>query len=185
MSPVTDSVKLHPGNLEETWRYLKEELTNHDPKLSPIRAGELAAARLREQISNRLADIDGRARTGSITAEEERFYDSIYMDGWSYSRSLERLSGSRTLSLDADYPYVQRPLDATPLENILAKQQAETEQNRAVAEEVARCVASERASRAADSKAKGEEFRRQQREATERMMQMATEWAKTSGKRKV
>lgn len=93
------------------WKSLKLDLENEDKTLSPIRAGELAAARLSTQLQKLIADIDERAKHGAITDAEEQFYDSVYVDGWRYTADLIRLSGSRTILADSDSPYARRSLD--------------------------------------------------------------------------
>jgi hypothetical protein len=144
---------LNADSLPGVWGAMKDELLANDPSLSPNRAGELAAARLRSQMGAALGDIDARARTGNITPEEERFYNAVYVDGWEYGRDLERLSGSRTMVGDVDHPYAKRPLDAPPLEDRDTPRREEGEKSRARAAAAEEGRTRAKAARAAKEKA--------------------------------
>jgi hypothetical protein len=166
--PPTDPLAIGRDGLRGAWEAMRDELAAHDPKLSPNRAGELAAARLRQQMGNKLADIEGRTRSGDITPEEERFYDEAYVNGWEFGRELEMMSGSRTMAADADDPYVNRPLDAGPLEDRATPQRERGESLRANAAEVDARRAKAAKDKAETNKKGREEFEQKQRETTAR-----------------
>jgi hypothetical protein len=169
---VTDPVHLNPANLKQTWEAHKAELEAHDTSLSPMRAGELAAARLRNHMGNRLADIESRTRSGNITPEEERFYDEANVNDWNFGRELEAMSGSRTMAADMDHPHVQRPLDAPPL----ADKATPANQRAAQLRQEAEAADARRATAATGNAARVKQglidHERQRKEASER------EWAR-------
>jgi phage head maturation protease len=129
----SDALSITKESLPNVMESVTREIANHDPKLSENRAKELASARIRNAIHAKVADIDDRARRGNITDAEEEWYDAIHVHGWSPTRDLERLSGSRTIGADADHPIANKPL-SEQLEDTWTPKKEEAERNRKTAE---------------------------------------------------
>lgn len=96
------------GEMERMWDSEKQNLIKNDNKLSPSRAGELAAALLAGRFyeEGRLFEEHiFRSQTGqsdnAITDEDEALYDALASKR-GINRDLESLSGSRTLLADID-----------------------------------------------------------------------------------
>jgi len=112
-----NAVEINKDNLKSALASVTKQFEESDRKLSPNRAKELAAAKLSDIIQKKVADIDDRVRSGNITPEEESWYDSIHVDGWSPTRELEMMSGSRTIGADRDMMRgqpVEKPSPAQP-----------------------------------------------------------------------
>lgn len=107
-----DATHLTKESLPQAVEALTGEMLDANPKLSENRAKELAAARIRHAIHEKVAEMEKRIRSGTLTPEEEKWYDAIHVDKWSPTRDLERLTGSRTMISDADDPIASLPLSA-------------------------------------------------------------------------
>lgn len=163
-----DASNITRESLPRVFNEIKGEIEKNDPKLSPNRAGELAAARIRNAIHEKIADIDDRARLGNITDKEEHWYDSIHVDKWSPTRDLEQLSGSRSIVSDINEPLAKTPLSMVLPDNATPRsiQQAE---NAASAESTAERIKAGRAERQAKQGELRAENERVQTEMRERI----------------
>lgn len=108
-----NTLEFREDNLESVWKHWKSKMELDNPQLHPLRVGELAAARISNAIGKKVADIDDKIKASEpITTEEEDFYDNIYVNKWSPTRQLERLSGSRTIISDKDESDANKPLES-------------------------------------------------------------------------
>ena len=95
------------GRLKGVWLDVKDVIED-DPKLSPVRAGELAAAKLAVQLSQEYVrleqDVKQRVREHFSTEYSDayiEFYDRLQDDDLpSYRQILQDISGTRTMLLD-------------------------------------------------------------------------------------
>jgi hypothetical protein len=91
------------ADVDAAWREQSASIAAADRKLSPIRAGEIAAARIVHAINIRLRTIEDRiGNQQPISAEEEALYDRVFVDRWNYRAQVIDLSGSRTLLADVE-----------------------------------------------------------------------------------
>jgi hypothetical protein len=103
---LDDPKSFTPEKLPQMWAVEKASY-EANPKLSPNRAGELAAAKVLKKYQKAMGDftkaIDRKDRDGlDITDEESELYDLFMGRKWSPSRVLSDLSGSRSIIADMD-----------------------------------------------------------------------------------
>ena len=115
-----EPLDLSVDNVEPVWAKMRDEITAHDPKISPAHAGALATARIMSNVSNAankfMDEIDERDRTGKpISDEESDKYDRVRDMSRKLKQRLVELSGYRPHPEVDNHPLANRPFDAEPL----------------------------------------------------------------------
>ncbi len=95
--------KINRNTFASEWSNLKASIEQDNRKLSAVRAGELAAARLVAEVEVELRRIENAVCAHHpITDEDEALYDDCFCNGWNPKAEAIALSGTRTLILDLD-----------------------------------------------------------------------------------
>lgn len=103
---------LNTGALEEQYAAFKNALIKHAPQLSPVRAGELAAAYLFDLLADEWGYLFREVQEAREESDETRLYERLIDK--SFAEPLVDLSGTRTLFADRDYiEYVSTKLGIT------------------------------------------------------------------------
>lgn len=105
--PTLESYKA--GNTAAEWEEEKRDLIASDSSLSPIRAGELAAAKLALQagkeyvrLEEKIKHIDFRCLLSGDDESAVELYDWLAFNDYNIKRELIELSGTRTLLADME-----------------------------------------------------------------------------------
>ena len=82
-----------------------DAMQSADQTLSPNRAKEFAAARIRHAINDQFSRISAKGRNMEPMSDEEaNWYDLIATRQWDFYQQLVNFSGSRTMLEDQDDP---------------------------------------------------------------------------------
>lgn len=191
-APVSSTAKKEPqdpldvnaGNVRELWERMREEIVNHDPKMSPAMAGSIAAARILNNVGKRadefIRTIDAKVRNDERITDEE---DAKYMEANDARKNLYKplvdLSGYRPYPDLDNHPLAQRQFDAEPLEDVAAKNAAELAGHKQKQAEVAASLAKQK--QAASDKAAA--FQEQERQANQerKRQENVNKWHQQNG----
>jgi len=88
------------GNIAVLWTSETNTLIASDTKLSPMKAGCIAAAKIASHAGNEYEALENALR-GNITNEEAELYDWL-VDNYEIKRELIDLSGTRSLIADME-----------------------------------------------------------------------------------
>jgi hypothetical protein len=102
---IKDATKLlqiyREGGLRQLWEEKTQILIAANPRVSPIRCGEIVAAVLAHALAHEASELDGKVLPYAMTDEEAELYDWLYVEqNACYRADLQEWSGTRTMLAD-------------------------------------------------------------------------------------
>lgn len=102
---IKDATKLlqiyREGGLRQLWEEKTQLLIDANPRVSPIRCGEIVAAILAHALGHEASELDSKVLPYTMTDEEAGLYDWLYVEQHAcYRAELQELAGTRTMLAD-------------------------------------------------------------------------------------
>jgi len=88
------------GQIQTLWQERTQAMIAQAPKFSPLRCGEIIAAKIARQAGTEYASLETKVSPFCMSAEEVALYDWLANDNYNIKAELQDLSGSRTLLAD-------------------------------------------------------------------------------------